>query len=299
MLSILSWSESFLTPYRLISSTGWLIKEESFYTDFSASLTPDQRPSIFQYSYDNSPTVFVCRTCNCSEIVTLSMPGLHAAKFAFSGVSPRRIQQYSPHINGAQFYLSTGYSTPNKDVVLVTCLPSDPECSEPLIQNPVNSPGFGQAGLRLTFNRNGLPMIIVPQARYASADNRVTGYTVQTCQDPLCTSGLAVSRASLPFNLTGKAFCKGTSVDVALNRHGFPTWLTLCGSELNLIHCLTESCNKTSAVQFNVNKDLIYFVYLAVDSQYRFSISTTGQTSESGKKFSFDNQKIDLLFKKI
>jgi len=87
--------------------------------------------------------------------------------------------------------------------------------------------------------------------------------------------------ASLPFNLTGKAYCEGTSVDVALNQFGFPTWLTLCGPELNLIHCLTPTCNRTSVVQFTVNPILVYFVYLAVDSQFRFSIVTSGQTAQS------------------
>jgi hypothetical protein len=162
------------------------------------------------------------------------------------------------------------------------CLPSDPLCTKPFIQNTVNSPGFGQAGLRLTFTHDGLPIMIIPEARYASEDNRVTGYTVQTCADPLCEQGLS-SRVSLPFNLTGHAYCEGTSVDVALNRFGFPTWLTLCGPELNLIHCLTSTCNETSVVQFNVSRDLISFVYLAVDSQFRFSISTNGQTAQSGQ----------------
>ncbi|CAF0874090.1 unnamed protein product [Rotaria sp. Silwood1] len=281
LLIIVSWSDSSIFPYSLISSTSWVINPESFYTDFSASLTPDQRPSIFQYSYNHTPTVFICRTRDCSKISTLSMPGLDSAKFALAGVSPRRIQQYSPYINGAQFYLSLGYRTPNNNVELVMCLPSDPECNKPLIQNTVNSPGFGQAGLRLTFTHEGLPIMIIPEARYASVDNRVTGYTVQICQDPLCQQGLDYSRVSLPFNLTGKAYCEGTSVDVARNRFGFPTWLTLCGPELNLIHCLTQSCNQTSVIQFSVNQDLVYFVYLAVDSQFRFSISTNGQTSQS------------------
>ncbi|CAF4563721.1 unnamed protein product [Rotaria socialis] len=278
---IFSRSESLLRPYSLISSTSWANNPETFYTDFSASLTPDQRPSIFQYSYNNTPTLFICYTRQCSNISIVSMPGLYSAQFALAGVSPRRIQQYSPHINGAQFYLSLGYRTPNKNVELVTCLPSDSKCNQPLIQNTVNSPGFGQAGLRLTFTREGLPILIIPQASYASVDNRVTGYTVQICQDPSCQQGLAYSSVSLPFNLTGKAYCEGTSVDVALNRFGFSTWLTLCGPELNLIHCLTQSCNQTSVASFGVNQNYVYFVYLAVDSQFRFSISTNGQTSQS------------------
>jgi hypothetical protein len=209
------------------------------------------------------------------------MPGLNSAGFALSGVSPRHIQQYSPQVNGSQFYFSIGYQDIHRNVELVTCLPSDPLCANPLIQNAVNSPGFGQAGLRLTFARDGLPIVIVPEARYASEDNRVTGYTVQACSDPLCQQGLT-SRVSLPFNLTGRAYCEGTCVDVALNRFGFPTWLTLCGPELNLIHCLAPTCNKTSVTQFNVSRDFVYFAYLAVDSQFRFSISTNGQTAQSG-----------------
>ncbi|CAF1085995.1 unnamed protein product [Rotaria sordida] len=209
------------------------------------------------------------------------MPGLNEAQFALSGVSPRQIQQYSPVANGAQYFLSKGYKTPNRDVEMVLCLPSDPQCNKPIIRNTVNSPGFGEAGLRLTFTREGLPIMIIPQARYASADNRVTGYTIQSCQDVLCENGFSTSSTSLPFNLTGKAYCQGTSVDVALNRFGFPTWLTLCGSELNLIHCLTQTCNQTSVVQFVVDPNWVYFVYLAVDSQFRFSIVTSGQTGQS------------------
>lgn len=282
VLIFCSWTESSLYPYSLISSTSWPIDSETFYPDFSAALTPDQRPSIFQYSYNHTPTLFLCRTRDCSDVSTIFMPGLYEAHFAISGVSPRRIQQFSPHVNDAQFYMSLGFCTPNKNVELVTCLPSDATCNQPLIQNTVSSPGFGTAGLRLTFTREGLPIMIIPQARYASVDNRVTGYTVQICRDPLCQQGLAYPSVSLPFNLTGKAYCEGTSVDVALNRFGFPTWLTLCGPELNLIHCLTQSCNLTSVAQFTVNPNLVYFVYLAIDSQYRFSISTNGQTSESG-----------------
>jgi hypothetical protein len=282
ILSFISWSESSISPYELISSTSWVIDPETFYPDFSAALTPDQRPTIFQYFYNNTPTLFTCRTRNCSEISILYMPGLYSAQFALVGVSPRRIQQYSSRIDGSQFYLSTGYRTPNKNVELVVCFPSDPQCNKPLIQNTINSPGFGRAGLRLTFTREGLPTMIIPQARYASEDNRVTGYTIQTCQDPLCEQGLNYA-FSLPFNLTGEAYCEGTCVDVALNRLGFPSWLTLCGPELNLIHCLTLSCNQTSVVQFNVNPEFVYFVYLAVDSQFRFSISTNGQTGKSGK----------------
>ncbi|CAF1133606.1 unnamed protein product [Rotaria sordida] len=86
------------------------------------------------------------------------------------------------------------------------CLSSDPKCNKPLIQNTVNNPGFGQARLRLTF----------------------------TQEDPLCEQGLSYSRVSLPFNLTGKAYCKGTSINVTRNHFEFSTWLTLCELELNL-----------------------------------------------------------------
>jgi hypothetical protein len=81
------------------------------------------------------------------------MPGLYSAKFALSGVSARRIQQYSPQINGAQSYFSKGYRAPNRDSELAICLPSDPLCDKPCIQNTVYSPGFGQGGLRLTFTQ--------------------------------------------------------------------------------------------------------------------------------------------------
>ncbi|CAF3087834.1 unnamed protein product [Rotaria sp. Silwood2] len=208
------------------------------------------------------------------------MPGLRAAELAYGGISPRRIQQRSPTVSDAQFFLSTGYATPNRDTELIVCQTDDPTCSKPQIMNTVNSPGFGQAGLRLTFTHPlGLPIMLIPEARYASRDNRVTGYMIEACQDPLCQ--LPRLRASLPFNLTGKAYCEGTSVDVALNRFGQPSWLTLCGSELNLIHCLTATCNQTSVTQFNINRDWVYFVYLAVDSQFRFTITTTGQTPQS------------------
>ena len=210
------------------------------------------------------------------------MPGLHEAQFALSGVSPRRIQQYSPAVNGTQYFLSKGYKTPNKDVEMLLGLPSDPRCAKPSIRNTVYSPGFSQAGLRLTFTRDGLPLMIIPEARYASADNRVTGYRIQLCEDVLCESGFSRSSTSLPFNVTGKAYCQGTSVDAVLNQFGFPTWLTLCGLELNLTHCLTETCNQTSLVQFVVDPNRVYFVYLAVDSQFRFSIVTTEQTGQSG-----------------
>lgn len=284
ILSIVYWSESSkISPYELISSTAWIINPETFYPDFSASMTADQRPTIFQYFYNNSPTLFECSSQNCSNISTISMPGLFSAHFALGGVSPRRIQQYSPKVIGTQFFLSKGYATSNRDVEMVMCLSSDPHCDKPIIQNTVDSSGFGTGGLRLTFTRNGLPIMIIPQARYASRDNRVTGYTVQSCQDPSCEQGLAYSSVSLPFNLTGNAYCEGTSVDVALNRFGYPTWLTLCGPELNLIHCLTESCNQTSVTQFSVNYNLVNFVYLSVDSQFRFSISTNAQQAQSGK----------------
>jgi hypothetical protein len=271
------------SSYELLAAYAWAIDPESFYPDFSASLTADQRPSIFQYFYKGAPTLFSCSTRDCLELSTLQMPGLSEAQFALSGVSPRRIQQYSPVANGAQYFLSKGYKTPNRDVEMVLCLPSDPQCDKPIIRNTVDSPGFGVAGLRLTFTREGLPMMIIPQARYASADNRVTGYTIQSCQDVLCENGFSTSSTSLPFNLTGKAYCQGTSVDVALNQFGFPTWLTLCGSELNLIHCLTQTCNRTSVVPFVVDPNWVYFVYLAVDSQFRFSIATSGQTGQSGQ----------------
>jgi hypothetical protein len=127
--------------------------------------------------------------------------------------------------------------------------------------------------------------MLIPQARYASRDNRVTGYTIEACHQPLCLSPR--SRASLPFNLTGNAYCLGTSVDVALNQLGFQSWLTLCGEELNLIHCLSATCNETFVNQFKVNRNFVYFVYLAVDSQFRFIITTTGQTPKSGMSFYF------------
>ena len=219
----------------------------------------------------------------------LPLPGLSAAQLAYGGVSPRRIQQRSPSVPGAQLFLSKGYATRNRDTELVICHAADPSCSTPQISNTVNCPGFGQAGLRLTFTRPlGLPIMLIPEARYASRDNRVTGYMIEACQDPLCQ--LPRSHALLPFNLTGKAYCEGTSVDVALNRLGFPSWLTLCGPELNLIHCLTSTCNQTSVTQLKVNANLVYFVYLAVDAQFRFTITTNGQTPQSGTNtfFFFD-----------
>ncbi|CAF3617934.1 unnamed protein product [Rotaria sordida] len=130
------------------------------------------------------------------------------------------------------FFFHYCYRISNNNVELVMCLSSDPKCNKPLIQNTVNNPGFGQARLRLTF----------------------------TQEDPLCEQGLSYSRVSLPFNLTGKAYCKGTSINVTRNHFEFST------------------C---------VNQDLAYFVYLAVDSQFRFSISTNGQTSQSDKIFYF------------
>ncbi|CAF3513048.1 unnamed protein product [Rotaria sp. Silwood1] len=135
------------------------------------------------------------------------MPGLRAAELAYGGISPRRIQQRSPIVADAQFFLSTGYATPNRDTELIVCQTDDLTCSKPRIMNTVNSPGFGQAGLRLTFTHPlGLPIMLIPEARYASRDNRVTGYMIEACQDPLCQ--LPRSRASLPFNLTGKAYCE-------------------------------------------------------------------------------------------
>ncbi|CAF0889501.1 unnamed protein product [Rotaria sordida] len=101
---------------------------------------------------------------------------------------------------------SKSYRISNNNVELVMCLSSDPKCNKPLIQNTVNNPGFGQARLRLTF----------------------------TQEDPLCEQGLSYSRVSLPFNLTGKAYCKGTSINVTRNHFEFSTWLTLCELELNL-----------------------------------------------------------------
>ena len=142
------------------------------------------------------------------------------------------------------------------------------------------------AGLRLTFTRSlGLPIMLIPQAKYASRDNRVTGYNIEACQDPMCQ--LSRSRASLPFNLTGTANCLGTSIDVAINRLGFPSWLTLCNEELNLIHCLSPTCNQTLVNQFKINRDFVYFVYLAVDSHFLFTITTTGQTAQSGTSFCY------------
>ena len=281
-LCIIKLALSYASTYKISSATAWITTPISLYPDFSASLTPDDfLPSVFQYSYGPQSVVFTCTTRNCSEVRVLPLPGLSAAKLAYGGVSSRRIQQRSPGAPGAQFFLSKGYATRNRDTELIVCLAHDPSCSTPQIFNTVNCPGFGQAGLRLTFIRPlGLPIMLIPEARYASQDNRVTGYMIEACQDPLCQ--LQRSRALLPFNLTGKAYCEGTSVDVALNRLGFPSWLTLCGPELNLIHCLTSTCNQTLVTQFKVNANLVYFVYLAVDAQFRFTITTNGQTPQSG-----------------
>jgi hypothetical protein len=276
---------AFCSPssYKIISATAWITEPPSLYVDFSASLTPiDFLPSVFQYSFKGASTVFTCATRNCNKVRMMPLPGLSAARLAYGGVSPRHIQQQSPVVTGTQLFLSTGYSRPNRDTELVVCQADDLNCSKPQISNTVNSPGFGQAGLRLTFTRPlGLPIMLIPEARYASRDNRVTGYIIEACQDPLCQ--LPRSYASLPFNLTGKAYCEGTSVDVALNRLGLPSWLTLCGQELNLIHCLSTTCNQTLVTQFKVSRDLVSFVYLAVDSHFRFTITTTGQTAQSGK----------------
>jgi hypothetical protein len=276
----LAWSLS--STYKIISATAWITTPITLYPDFSASLTPiDFLPSIFQYSFHGASTVFTCTTRNCEKVAMTAMPGLSVAQLAYGGISPRRIQQQSPIIAGTRFFLSIGYATPNKDTELIVCIAEDSSCSKPQVRNTVNSPGFGQAGLRLTFTRPfGLPIMLIPEARYASRDNRVTGYTVEACQDPLCQ--LSRSRVSLPFNLTGNAYCLGTSVDVSLNRLGFPSWLTLCGEELNLIHCLSATCNQTLVNKFKVSRDYVYFVYLAVDSHFRFTITTTGQTPQSG-----------------
>jgi hypothetical protein len=283
MIVKLVWSSS--SMYKIISATAWITTPSTGYTDFSASLTPiDFLPSIFQYSFHDASTVFRCTTRTCKQVEMIPMPGLHVAHLAYGGVSPRRIQQQSPSIAGAQFFLSTGYAIPNRDTELIVCVAEDPNCSKAQVINTVNCPGFGQGGLRLTFTRtDGLPIMLIPQARYASRDNRVTGYTIEACQDPLCQ--YPRSRVSLPFNLTGNANCLGTSVDVALNRLGFPSWLTLCGEELNLIHCLTVTCNETLVNQFKVSRDFVYFAYLAVDSHFRFTIATNGQTPQSGNLF--------------
>jgi hypothetical protein len=285
MIVKLVWCSS--STYKIISATAWITTPDDFYTDFSASLTPqDFLPSIFQYNFHGASTVFTCTTRSCKQVTIVSMPGLSVAQLAYGGVSPRRIQQKSPIVDGAQFFLSIGYATPNRDTELIVCVAEDPSCSKPQVMNTVNSPGFGQAGLRLTFTRPlGLPIMLIPEARYASRDNRVTGYTIEACQDPLCRTPR--SRASLPFNLTGNAYCLGTNVDVVLNRLGFPSWLTLCGEELNLIHCLSPTCNETFVNQFKVNHNFVYFAYLAVDSQFRFTITTTGQTQQSGMTFYF------------
>ena len=275
-------AEGFSSSYKITSATAWITDPISLYVDFAASLTPtDSSPSVFQYWYRGAPAVFTCTTRNCTGVSFVPLPGLSAARLAHGGVPARRIRQQSPTVAGAQFFLSTGYATPNRDTELIVCQPDDSTCSKPQISNTVNSPGFGQAGLRLTFTRpSGLPIMVIPQARYASVDNRVTGYTIEACQDPLCQ--LPRTRAALPFNLTGKAYCEGTSVDVALNQRGLPSWLTLCGQELNLIHCLSATCNETLVNQFEVNRDRVYFVYTAVDSKFRFTITANGQTPKSG-----------------
>ncbi|UJR11569.1 hypothetical protein I4U23_015749 [Adineta vaga] len=275
----LIWSAS--STYKIISATAWITTPMSLYPDFSASLIPITfQPSIFQYSFHDKSTVFTCKTRDCSQVNMIPMPGLNVARLAYGGVSPRRIYQQSPTISNAQFFLSTGYAKPNRDTELIVCAPEDSNCSKPRVMNTVDSSGFGQAGLRLTFTQSqGLPTMLIPEAKYASRDNRVTGYTIETCQDPLCQ--LSRSVVSLPFNLTGDANCLGTSIDVAINRHGFPSWLTLCNNELNLIHCLTVSCNETLVNQFKTDRNFVYFVYLTVDSQFRFTITTTGQTPQS------------------
>ncbi|CAF1347057.1 unnamed protein product [Adineta ricciae] len=267
--------------YRIVSATAWVTDPISLYPDFSASLTPlTFQPSIFQYSFHGASTVFTCVARNCSRVTMTPMPGLSVAQLAYGGVSPRRIHQQSPTIAGARFFLSIGYAKPNRDVELIVCAAEDLDCAKPRVMNTVDSPGFGQGGLRLTFaTAHGLPSMLIPEARYASRDNRVTGYHIETCQDPLCA--LPRTAASLPFNLTGTANCLATSIDVAINRRGFPSWLTLCDEELNLIHCLTLQCNETLVNQFKVNRDFVYFVYLAVDSHFRFTIVTTGQTAQS------------------
>ena len=272
--------------YKIISATAWITQPFDYYPDFAASLTPiDFRPSVFQYFFHGASVVFRCTTRSCKQVSMISMPGLSAAELAHGGIPPRRIHQQSPKMINAQFFFSIGHATPNHNIELIVCEADDLNCSKPRIMNTADSYGFGEAGLRLTFSQPlGLPMMLIPQARYASADNRVTGYTIEACQDPLCQ--LARSRASLPFNLTGTADCLGTSIDVAVNQFGFPSWVTLCDEELNLIHCLTASCNETLVNQFKVNRDFVYFVYLAVDSKFRFTITTTGQTAESGKNLS-------------
>ena len=282
ILTLSSCFVVFATDYKITAATAWVTEPLSVYPDFSVSLTPnDYRPSVFQYSYQSATTLFTCTNQNCSQVSLISMPGLRVAEFAYGGVSPRRIAQESPVIPGAKFFLSIGYARPNHNIELVVCQANDSDCSKPQIITTADSFGFGTPGLRLTFTRpDGLPIMLIPQAKYASRDNRVTGYTIEACTDPLCQGSR--SRTSLPFNLTGKADCEGTSVDVGLNRLGLPTWATLCRKELNLIHCLTPSCNETLVNQFQVNSDLVYFVYLAVDSEHRFTIATTGQIYQSG-----------------
>ena len=282
-LTISSYFVASAADYKIIAATAWVTDPISLYPDFSASWTPnDALPSIFQYSYQKESTIFTCLNHNCSEVSMVPMPGLDVAQFAYGGVSPRRIAQESPVVPGAKFFFSIGYARPNHNIELVVCQANDSSCSQPQVFNTADSYGFGQGGLRLTFTRpDGLPMMLIPEARYASRDNRVTGYTVEACTDPLCQGYR--TRTSLPFNLTGKANCEATSVDVGLNRLGLPSWLTFCRPELNLIHCLTPSCNKTLVSQFKINPDLVYFFYLAVDSEHRFTIATKGQTFLTGK----------------
>ncbi|CAF1260760.1 unnamed protein product [Didymodactylos carnosus] len=268
------------SSYRIISATAWLTSED-IYPDFSASLNNQQFPTIFQYNYQKYSTLLHCTSSNCSDIEMIQMPGLNKAQLAYGGVLPRRIVQYSPLIEGATLFLSTGYARPNRDTELVVCAPTDRQCSNPTVMNTVNCPGFGQLGLRLTFTqKQSNPIMLIPEARYASVDNRVTGFMIQSCKDPLCTLGFE-STNRLPFNLTGQAWCMAASIDTQLNYLGYPSWLTQCCSEMNLINCLTDTCNETTTVQFRINPDLIYFVYMAVDLQSRFFIVTTGNTSQT------------------
>jgi len=281
--------------YKIISATAWVTRYLDFYPDFAASLTPnDYRPSVFQYFVNGSSVVYTCTTRDCQQVSMTSLEGLGKAQLAHGGVSPRRIHQLSPQVNNTQFFFSLGHATPNHNVELVICDAADLKCSQPRIMNAADSYGFGEGGLRLTFTKShGLPSMLIPQARYASRDNHVTGYTVQTCQDSLCQ--LQRSSQLLPFNLTGKADCEATSVDVAINQFGFTSWLTMCGEELNLIHCLTATCNETLVNQFKVNHIFVYFVYLTVDSQFRFTITTTGQSAQSGNNTSILSKILNFI----
>ncbi|CAF1485153.1 unnamed protein product [Rotaria sordida] len=83
------------------------------------------------------------------------MPGLNVAQFAYGGVSPRRIQQQSPTVAGAQFFLSTGYATPNRDTELIVCAAEDSSCEKPRVMNTVDSSGFGQAHMMSSENIPG------------------------------------------------------------------------------------------------------------------------------------------------